>query len=165
MGFINIKGKPTNISLEEARAMIFACDAVLSFHKKKPLIHLVTIKFKTKKSFGPDELGCAFYKQVEAWICKDLDFNNMLTVILHEMIHLYINSETLEGSEHITSTLTSKLKKTVLSLANTLVKNTYKNAAYFAHAKISYRRDNDSYNGDQYKKIGKSKGEKYRKLT
>jgi hypothetical protein len=60
-------------------------------------------------------------------------------------------------------TLTARLKPTVLKLANTLVKNTYKNAAYIAHAKISYHREEDCYNREEDRVIGKSAGEKYRK--
>ena len=79
-------------------------------------------------------------------------------MILHEVIHAGFQWSD-HTNEKCTSTLTSKLKPTVSSLAQTLLDNTFKNAAHIAHTRpgMGYENktgDDDYYDNDQYIKTG-----------
>jgi len=161
-----IKGKPTRVSLPEARAILHACDSVLSYHNLEPKFPNRAISVKFKKM--PEGVGgTAWHRGMEIEIAKDRTFSQTVTIILHEMLHIYIKIE--EGSEKITSTLTAKLKKDVIKIANLLVDGTFQRAAYIAHSKIAYKLidgEKDHYNKKQYhKKHPDSSGKRFRKIT
>jgi hypothetical protein len=74
------------------------------------------------------------------------------------MLHLCVRHE--GGQERPTSTLTARLKTIIIAIADQLAVGKQQRAAYFAHCKISYYRDeeNDSYNHEQYSTKGATKG-------
>jgi hypothetical protein len=80
------------------------------------------------------------------------------------MIHIFIDFKDSE-CEKLTSTLTGKIKKDVVRIANILVKNTYQRAAFIAHTKIAYKpKGKDHYDNSQYHQRHQiSHGKKYRK--
>lgn len=163
---MNIIGKPTKISKEEFRALAHACQTILEYHKlKTPRLCAIQIVAQTVLDADhKDKSAAGDYDHLEGLIrvTEGYDWSAMATILLHEMIHAYIFNTT--GYEKVTSTLTARLKPDVIALANILVANTYKRAAYIAHTKISYRpKKKDFYDDDQYHRDhGSSEGKKYR---
>jgi len=156
--------KPTKVSKEEIRAICHACDTILSYHGKAPTKNVISVNFKTKVVYkGKTWAGLAYRQIAEFEAKKSLPYEDMVTTILHEMIHLYIPFS--DKIEKKTSTLTAKLKPDVVRLANILVENTYKRAAYVAHCSISYGKvDEDHYDDAQWKRTGEDrKGKKYQR--
>jgi len=112
-------------------------------------------------------VGTAWWKEARMKVKKNLKYDSMFTVIIHEMIHLYFWFHS-HKTEVCTSTLTARLKPYIADMMNILVEDTYKRAGYIAHCKLSYAKDahrnGDHYNKDQYHKdFEKSKGKKFRK--
>lgn len=107
---------------------------------------------------------------VAVWISKPWlekrkePFSCFATTAVHEMIHIYMPFAKTEN-EKLTSTLTARLKPDIIKMANILVENTYKRAAYIAHTKIAYKpKGKDHYDDEQYhKRHDPSKGSKYRR--
>lgn len=166
---MKITGSPKNISREEVRAIFQACDSILRYHNLFPS-KVLRVQF-TKRDLGfthadPTRKAIArcYLKSGLIRVSNKVDeYSNLLTIGLHEMIHLY--SGYPDGmSEKQTSTLTAKLKPDVARIANVLVENTYKRAGYVAHLKISYKpKGKDNYNDEQYHHNHESsKGIKYR---
>jgi len=168
----NIKGKIEGISKEEIRAIFHACDVVLQYHNVTPRFNTITTIriILTDEDMGYTKTGLKVVGEayIKAGIIKvsnkEKEFSDIVTISLHEMIHLYF--EFPDGTkEKLTSTLTGKLKPDVVRITNILVENTYKRAAYIAHTKISYKPEGkDFYDQTQYHNNHEdSKGIKYRK--
>ena len=162
----NIKGSIEGISKEEIRAVFHACDVILQYHNVRPLCDIITVKL-TSEDLGLTVAGNANIKEcIIKIINKKRTFSSFVTVALHEMNHLYFRFP--DGiEEKLTSTLTGKLKPDVIRIANILVENTYKRAAFIAHTKISYKpKGDDFYDQNQYhKNHEESTGRKYRSVV
>tara|TARA_B100000282_G_scaffold242672_1_gene185698 strand:+ start:591 stop:1100 length:510 start_codon:yes stop_codon:yes gene_type:complete len=160
---LNIKGRHPNISLPFIRAWIQASHTVLSYHGRS--FDLYDYRFKIVDLDYRGAWGtCCRYSKVIELSTKITTPDRMGTVILHECIHAAMKWE--EGTnEKCTSTLVSKLKPTVAIIAQTLVDNTFKNAAYIAHTSkgMAYpTKDNkDFYDRNQYVNTGSK--DKYKK--
>ncbi len=151
-------GKSQSVSKEQIRAFFTACYAVLGYHGLYPK---KTVDVYIKKSIpgrtvveGGPIAGQWHPLDSKIEIADTSKAENMLSIILHEVIHSVIQfpPETLEKC---TSTLTGKLKPDVCKLAELLLENTYQRAAYIAHTKISYRaKAGDHYDNDQYVETG-----------
>ena len=164
----NIKGKIDGISKEEIRAILHACDVVLQYHNLHPQVDTIRVILTDEDlgytKTGSKAVGQAFWKIGLIKISnKEKDFSNVVTISIHEMIHLYLRFPN-DYKEKLTSTLTGKLKPDVVRIINILVENTYQRAAYIAHTKISYIPEGtDFYDKDQYhKNHEESKGKKFR---
>ena len=133
---LKIKGRPENISLEEARSWIWASLVVLQYHKLEPKHQVVTVRFK--KNLRNNDMGQAHYDLSWIDMRTNLSEQESLTTILHETIHICVRFK--EGSvEACTTTLCSKIKRDVAMIAAVLLHNTYRRAAALAHCKMSYR--------------------------
>lgn len=163
----DIRGNLDGISKEELRAIFHACDVVLQYHNVRPSKSIIVVKI-TKKDLGYTKthvkaIGRAHIDECIIEIAKQKhEFSELVTIGLHEMIHIYFDFPNYE--EKLTSTLTAKLKPDVVRMANILVENTYQRAGYIAHTKISYKpKGKDFYDDKQYHKDHEqSKGAKYR---
>ena len=174
----NIKGKIEGISKEEIRAIFHACDVILQYHNVTSKYNTITVLL-TDEDLGKTEyvkdgfkvvstvVGRACIREGIIKVSTEVNtFTKFTTVSLHEMIHFYFEFPD-ECEEKLTSTLTGKLKPDVIRIANILVENTYKRAAYIAHTKISYKpKGNDFYDNEQYhNNHEKSTGIKYRSVV
>ncbi len=159
---MNIKGSmKTGISKPAIRAWLRASETVLRYHNRDVNLDDWTIEIKNLSS-------------QKAWgICRNgsktifLDENiphldDLGTVILHEVIHTGFRWGS-QTNEKCTSTLTGKLKPTVAILAQTMLDNTFKNAAHIAHTREGMAYENtegdDYYDKDQY--VGTGATDKY----
>jgi len=156
------RGKPTVLSFEEVRAMLQACFAVFCYHNAPNQLAPIAVVFKKVVDHkDPSVIGCASGRRIT--LQKNLNSNSILSAIVHEMIHVFYTGNL--NQEKITSTLTAKLRADVSVIANILVENTYRRAAYFAHAKISYKPKDgkDYYDQSQYRTPCEPSVAKYRK--
>lgn len=161
MSEIIIHGKcPDYIQREEVRAIVLGTISVMAFHGyflKRPQLPVV-ISMSKRKNFGQNKLNPDSKTVGVAWrglgkfkICSTIRSKaSFTTVLIHETIHLCASWG--DSDEFIVSTLTDRLKESIIEVANGLAANTYKRAAYFAHASMAYKRDeeNDEYNDEQY---------------
>jgi len=151
-------GKSLFVSKEQTRAFFTACYAVLGYHGLYPE---KTVDVYIKESIpGNCEVGGGWiagrWNPMDSMIeiVNHINAEQMLSVILHEVIHSVIVFPT-ETLEKCTSTLTAKLKPDVCKLAELLLENTYQRAAYIAHTKIAYKaKGADHYDNDQYVETG-----------
>jgi len=156
--FTLLAGKSEHVSREQIRAFLTASYAVLGFHNLFPR---GTVKVRLIKDCGLTRLngtpagGVYHHKNNQIDLKSTIKCpDNLLTVCLHEAIHSVIlfPEHTLEKC---TSTLTSKLKLDVSAIAQMLLDNTYRRAAYIAHTKLSYvTKKGDHYDDRQFKKTG-----------
>jgi len=176
MSSIVFTGKiPKNLSKEEVRSVFHATETVLRYHNLEPANETITVHFTTKdlgycrkakkkKAVGDAQYKTSYVNLQTPWLEKKaLPYNSFVTVAIHEMIHVFMDFDDCE-CEKLTSTLTKKLKPDIVRLANILVENTYKRAAYIAHTKIAYKpMSNDHYDDSQYKNNHEgTRGKKYR---
>ena len=156
--------KKTNIKLamEEIRSMFHAVVAVLEYHNLK--FTTSEIEVSIVESIGVNSEGSKIAGQADQLnnnielVIQD-DWQDTLTIVLHEMLHLAGYQK-----EKVTSTLTAKLKTDVAKIAKILLENTYQRAAFKAHAKISYRPQGaDHYDDSQFNEVDVNWEEKYRK--
>lgn len=160
---IKIKGAHPFISKTFIRAWIQASHTVLSYHGGTFDLYGYTFRLVDLDYRSASGTCQRSTKQIEL-STKITTVNSMGTVILHECIHAAMKWE--EGTnEKCTSTLVSKLKPTVAIIAQTLLDNTFKNAAYIAHTSkgMSYptKDGNDFYDWNQY--INTNSRDKYGK--
>lgn len=159
-----IIGRPTVVSMEEAKAIMYATDALLCFHNVDNQCERITVKFVHKFTETDKRIGDCDYVTNTIRVLDYLNYNAMLMVLVHEILHKYYHWN--KGCEKITSTLNDRLKPDVARLANILVENTYKVAGYIAHGKISYKlkhNEKDHYNGsEEVTRHEDSTGVKYR---
>ena len=164
MASFKIIGKPTKISKEELRAMLSAISIVLEFHNKTLYEDMGTIKVKLKPrtKFGTAEKskkkskawGTAWWQRREIHLIEDANFDQMMTLAIHEVIHLYVRLD----DSHIekgTDILTNRLKPTVARIYEVLIDNVYQRAGYIAHLKISYFPEGhkDEYDKSSWEKV------------
>lgn len=166
----NITGhKHKVLSKEELRAILHACATVCSYHGLHPYNDVVKVRLRNvikhkNKITGDDTCGGqAQYLTSTMWIVNKYNFQGTVSVVLHEYLHLVKKI----WPEKVVSTLEIKLKRDVIAIANSLVKNTYQRAAFIAHAKIGYKLkagEKDHYNpkSSYHKTNQKSQGRKYR---
>ena len=176
---IVFKGKAIHQSKEFIRAWCWATYAVLSFHGlyisrkiESTSNNTLTVLDNTLTVFLYDERqwdyhncsdtawGLASRKYAKIWLRveKIVDPEDMAYVIVHEIIHMFTFFPK-NSNERNTSTLTAKFKPTIKVIAETLYNNTYRNAAFLAHCKISYNTEaqglsEDGYNQQQRERIG-----------
>ena len=161
-----IKGKADHVSREAVRAWLWASLTILGYHNLLPATAGVLVRIRRKVKNNCQGLATRSTGEVE--LRADLHPQAMFTTILHEMIH--ICADFPDGTEEAcTSTLCSRLKQDVSSIAHYLVHNTYKRAAAIAHCKISYPPRNgqeDFYNPQEDVEIlWRDKYDKKRKKT
>jgi hypothetical protein len=171
MKFI-ITGNHQVLSREEIRSMFMASATVLEYHNKNTAddINSITIKILPESKMRPlsvgknrgEKSGGTAWRNNRLIHLNDVgDFDNVLTKVLHEMIHIYIE----ESPEKTTCILTNRLKPWVVGIYEVLINGVYQRAGYIAHAKISYKpKGADEYENCQWDKTGITNniGEKYR---
>jgi hypothetical protein len=152
-----IRGKATNVSKEQVRAFATASLFLLGYHNMVPTLPL---KISLVKSLGVDENGAETLGKYLPFkecihVLRSLDVEEMLTTILHEIIHA--TRDFGNGTdEKCTSTLTARLKPDVAKLAKILLNGTYKRAAFIAHTKLAYKSEigEDYYDPAEDKRLG-----------
>lgn len=159
-----IKGKAERVSKESIRAMLHATATVLEFHKFSTPHESIKVNItNSKKRLGKAPKSKSKNKQAwgkacssDGWIMlySKMDFEQMITVCIHEVIHIYLRFDDSE-IECITSTLTGRLKPFIVPLYEVLAKNVYARAGVLAHRKMSYKNasDKDYYNPEQWKEV------------
>lgn len=168
-----IKGRiwTEKVSRQEVRAILAATASVLNYHgksvinPKKPVTIHFTDKDLGKTKTGSKAVAEASRKNQRIDIENSpKDFSSLATILIHEMIHLFIKFDEAER-EKLTSTLTAKLKPDIVRIANILVDGTQQRAAYLAHTKIAYKPESDDfYDDDQFHRNHEtSHGIKYRR--
>jgi len=158
MTSFKLKGKATEISRESLRAMLHATKAVLEYHNKTPPSPVITVELvppekRLKKFSGPTIVGNANRSHSRIRLLSNMPFDNMFTVVIHEMIHIYFDWDKNE-KEALTCTLTNRLKDSIFEIYETLVDDTYSRSAFIAHCKLSYRPKNGDYYKDEQWKGG-----------
>ena len=162
---MKIKGSmKSGISKPAIRSWLRASESVLRFHNRDVNLDEWTIIIKdlssrkgTKTQRGVWGTCSLSRKQIE--LHENIpNLDDLGTVILHEVIHAGFQWSD-DTAEKRCSTLTSKLKPTVKSVAQTLLDNTFKNAAHIAHTRdgmgyVNKTGGNDYYDDDQYLKTG-----------
>ena len=167
MSEIIIKGKtPACIQREEIKAVVLATITVMAnhnyyLHRPGDLVEVRLVpdikKLGTNSLTGGKNGGLAWRKRGVFWIWSrkantKRAKSNFTTVLIHETIHLC--NSWADSDEHIVSTLTDRLKPTIIKIAEALVVNTHPNRAHFAHCKpgMSYHRseEDDCYNDEQW---------------
>lgn len=145
------KIKPVNTSREQIRSFLSASYTVLGFHNLFPK---QTIKIYIMDLDDRDSSGIYNVKELYIGLNKNNNPEEMLTACLHESIHSVCDFG--HGTdEKCTSTLVAKLKTDVAIIAQLLLDNTYKRAAYIAHTKLAYRAKNgDHYDDNQWRTVG-----------
>jgi hypothetical protein len=167
---LTIKGRcPSFIEKEEVKAIVLATMTVMAYHGyylKRPqegVIVNITQKYLGKNRLNPESSnwgvawrGLGMFK-ISSKIRNKASFT---TVLVHETIHLCASWGS--SDEFIVSTLTDRLKLTIVEAAEALAANTQVRRAYFAHCKpgMSYHRDEseDSYNEEQWQKKATTSG-------
>lgn len=147
---IRLTGKPKHVSREEVRAWIWATLSVLAYHNKS-LQRKITVAFVA-------HLDCdgKWYTNGCIKIRNFLTPNDTWTTIVHELIHECCGGFEEDSDEKCTSTLTARMKVEIAPIAQLLLNNTYKRAAWLAHTKLSYRvqpGQTDHYDADQDKPV------------
>ena len=145
---ISLKGcKALHVSREQIRAHLCASIVVLAYHNRTPKLPLVvTLKMRMK------DAGL-YHGNSRISLHATLNGEDMLTTIIHEVIHACIDFP--KGTEKCTSTLCGKIKEDVYQLSEILLQNTYQRAAYIAHTKIAYvPKADDFYDDDQWDHVG-----------
>ena len=157
-------GTPTGVTRSFVRAWLHASLCVMAFHHK-PLTRPLVVQFRSE--MGDTELGgtrignhllrCDGYVVLDSLITlrRDLGPEQMATAIVHEVIHACFGNFGAGTNEKCCSTLTARLKPTVRMIAEELLFNMQKRAAYVAHTKIAYRTSSgDRYDDAQHEKLG-----------
>ena len=159
-----IKGKHQSLSREFIRSWCHGSAVVLGYHNNQdwgdslnvsivPATHPALLSDTGEEQYW----GRCSPPRNGVFIIDSEDADNTATVILHELIHALCGNFEEGSNERVCSTLTARLKPTVAVVALVLLENTYKNAAYLAHAKIAYKSKNgqpDGYNPDQWTRVG-----------
>ena len=166
MAIVKIVGKPKNISTEELRAMCVASASIMEFHNHR--LHENKDRFTVKvvdrdDVNGKSAIGDADRPNHVIRVVSRLDHDDMFTVVVHEVIHLY--KEMGYGcTEKCTSTLNSKLKSDIAKIYDVLIDGVYKRAGYIAHTKIAYKpKGKDHYDSGEHEVVPLSQtGTKYR---
>ena len=174
---ITVTGKcPKLISKEEIRAIVLSTITVMGYHGyylKRPQegvevilgkMNLGKNKITEGNNAGVAWRGLGMFK---VDLRKFRNKPGLTTILIHETIHLCAN---FSGSdEFIVSTLTDRLKESIVEIAEELASNTYKRAAYFAHSKkgMAYYRSekDDCYNDEQWQNKKTTSGNKKQKGT
>jgi hypothetical protein len=159
---MRIKGSmKTGISKPAIRAWLRASETVLRYHNRDVNLDDWTIEIKDLtpiNAWGRCRNGSKVIELHEGIPTID----QLGTVILHEVIHTGFRWGS-QTNEKCTSTLTGKLKPTVAILAQTMLDNTFKNAAHIAHTREGMAYENtegdDYYDKDQY--VGTGATDKY----
>lgn len=164
MAEFKIKGKPTEVGMREFRALLRAADCVLrmmGLHPSKPTLNIILVP---SKKLGEDTGGVAFRSHDAVFVGNELSFSVMATIVIHELFHIY-SGEGVFDNEWITSTTASRIKDDVIQIANFLMANSQRYAAFKAHQKIAYLKgDPSEYNDAQFHEgHAKSAGEKFRR--
>ena len=144
---IIIRGKkPTCIKKEEIRALALCSISVLGYHNyflRNPAEPVYIDYTASDKKLGNNKItggkngGWAnrFLQQITVdnrpfFSTEKEDKAWHTDTIIHEVIHLCGIS-----GEHITTNLVPAIKPTVVSMADSLARNTYRRAAHFAHSR------------------------------
>ena len=161
---MNIKGSmKTGISKPSIRAWLRASETVLRYHKRPVNLDDWAIEIKdlstTKLKKVPNGCWGTCHRATKTIQLHEgiPTLDQLGTVILHEVIHAGFEWAD-QTEEKCTSTLTGKLKPTVATLAQTMLDNTFKNAAHIAHTRKGMAYENtegeDFYDKDQWTNVG-----------
>jgi len=175
MRILTYKGKSQTVSKEFIRAWLQASASVLAYHNMPVQEVHIKVLPKTHPSMQGNTLtgglnGGWCNRSTKTIAIGDWQVaDDVGSIILHEMIHLGCGSFGAGTDEKCTSTLTAKLKPTVAVLAQTLLDNTYRNAAHIALTRktkngvdMPYRTsEGDFYDKDQWIKTNPT--DKYKK--
>ena len=163
-----VAGKSDHCSKQFIRAWLWASIATLSFHGFQ-LDEPITVRilpedhrvWTTTNPFTGEAgwIAAGFWvpSKREILLRADQSREGMATIILHEVIHCLCGSFQRGSNERVCSTLTARLKPTVAAMAQPLIDNAQKNAAFVAHRKIGYRSKEDQpddYNDEQWEPTG-----------
>jgi len=166
---MNIKGKSKHASTEFIRAWFHATAAVLGYHGY--LIDLSTLKIKvldlsarSNRITGGGVAGTANASTNKIELDSDSRKESMAAIIIHECIHIAVPRFGKHTNEKCVSTLTGKLKPTIAVLAQKMIDECYRNAAYIANCQktksggdMPYRNpegSKDNYNPIQWVEVG-----------
>jgi|TARA_R100001530_G_scaffold131481_1_gene103170 hypothetical protein len=170
---ITVKGKaPSFIKKEEMRAIVLGTITVMAYHGyylKRPQEPVVVSISYSDRTLGPNRLtggkngGWAMrgvgYCVISGRVRNKPAFT---TLLIHETIHLCASFA--ESDEFIVSTMTDRLKPSIIEVADALASNTYRRAAFMAHTKpgMAYHKEpgRDCYNDDQWRNKATTKGTK-----
>jgi hypothetical protein len=153
---IILKGKADHVSREQVRAFLTASVTVLGYHNRWPRIVPIRVTIVRTLILRGTNGWSGCYDPDDGSICllASLYHEAMLTTCVHEMIHACIRFPP-ETTEKCVSTFTAKIKRDVLTIADTLTAGTYKRAAHLAHTRLSYRaQGKDSYDQAQHAHVG-----------
>jgi hypothetical protein len=167
---ITVIGKcPKIITKEEIRATVLSTITVMGYHGyylKRPQDGVQVIL--GKKCLGKNKITGGKNSGV-AWrglgmfkvdLRKFRNKPGLTTVLIHETIHLCANFA--DSDEFIVSTLTDRLKESIVEIADELARHTYKRAAYFAHSRkgMAYYKseEDDCYNDEQWQNEKTTRG-------
>ena len=138
MKILSYKGRSQKVSKEFIRAWLQASASVLAYHNLPVSEINVKVLPRTHSSMKGNSLtggsnGGWYSSSTKTVALADwMTADSLASVIIHEMIHAAVGSFGKGTNEKCTSTLTGKLKPTIAVLAQTLLDNTYKNAAHIA---------------------------------
>jgi hypothetical protein len=159
---MEIKGKALSCDLRFIRAWIHASICMMHYHNCPFPIDITTLKIEIKdlttrvnKVNGETGLGgTANWAKNRIELSYKLEPESMANVILHEVIHLGFRDFGHGTLEFTTRTLETKLKPLVQKLAQPLINNTQKAAAYIAHTKPGMAYRNGEGKDDFYNEKG-----------
>tara|TARA_R100000808_G_scaffold6998_1_gene20567 strand:- start:15975 stop:16505 length:531 start_codon:yes stop_codon:yes gene_type:complete len=169
---IIVNGKcPSYIKKEEIRAIVLATITVMAYHGhylKRPQDGVkvcISQRSLGKNRLNPEsENGGVAWRGLGMFKIKGGIRNkpSFTTVLIHESIHLCASWG--DSDEFIVSTLTDRLKESVIEIAEELASNTYRRAACFAHTNknMAYHKseDEDCYNDEQWSNKKTTSGNK-----
>ena len=156
-----LKGSPDRAKRSFVRAWLNAAMCVMEFHNRPVRRH---IRVVFRKDLGDTELGgrCAgrYWREWQPGIDliqirRDLSAEGLATTVVHEVIHACFGGFGAGTDEKCTSTLTARLKPATKVIAEELLLDMQKRAAFVAHTKIAYRTTRgDHYDPAQHEKLG-----------
>lgn len=166
---LNIKGKSKHASPEFIRAWFHASAAVLGYHGYWLNLPILKIKIldlgKRINEVGDGSVaGTANWKTGTIELSAKSTHENLATIIVHECIHIAMPHFGKHTNEKCVSTLTGKLKPAIAVLAQKMIDECYRNAAYVANCQktksggdMPYRNPEgakDNYDHNQWVKVG-----------
>ncbi|MFW9997117.1 MAG: hypothetical protein ACFFD4_34050 [Candidatus Odinarchaeota archaeon] len=156
-----IRGTPKRISKKLLKSLLYATDCILSLHNEYALRVNILVRLKKAGTMGKakkskcnsNAIGVARSWLSEFDMQDDLDIHSSITTIIHEVFHVYFRFNS-PVTEKCTSTLVSKFKTDVVAIADILLRNYQRHAAFKAHRKLSYLpKDEDHYDKAEHERI------------
>lgn len=156
-----ISGKmPECMAKDELRSLLHATSCLLEFHNMFTEHTLIKVIFiDDYKTLGKNEItgGDCWGRASphDGWIklYRNIRNDQLVTLVIHEMLHIYSKGEWTGSREHITDMLTARFKPDIIGLQAELIANSVPRRAYKAHALISYKLplgEDDRYNDESW---------------